>query len=984
MLLIKLRSLFIGMLLVLFATIVVAKGSGSDVIPGELIVKIRSEKALSAIYQSPSMAMQRITRLMDAYDMKSMHSVWDNAYSQVALKALARHNKPASTLEEIKGNLSRIYQIHYSAKIDPRQLAKRLSRLPDVEYAEPRYIRHITSVPNDSLYSREAAYMQVQNFPAAWNVTKGSSTVIIAIVDSGVDYNHPDLKYKMWTNPGEIPGNGLDDDQNGYIDDVKGWDFWESGDNSTNIVQDNDPIGEYSDHGTHVAGIATAQANNTTGIAGTGYNCKFMAVKVGGTKDHPNDIGFGFDGIMYAAMNGADVINCSWGGSGGSQAEQDVINQATKMGSVVVCAAGNDNSDSPFFPASYRHVLSVGSVGAPTSNGVDFNIRSSFSDYGTHLDVTASGYSIYSTVFNNLYGYKSGTSMATPIVSGLAGLIKTIHPTWSAYRIESQIRATSTNIDSYNPAYQYKLGHGRIDAYKALTVNTPGLSIVSHQFVDKNGQKLVPGEQGTLKIFVTNNNATTQNAQFSLSTNLANITVGDATKPPAVIAIGDTVEVDFPVSIALNYDLSTMPLFRLDMSDQSFNYSDFQYVTYEKLLYDISQGNNIQVSFASDGTIAYQDPYDSFAPGGIGFNIMDSGTGNFTGNYLFSSGLMIMANGELADAVRSTDSVDHDFKPRNVFSVSAPGVVSATDGEAQFSTLNDPNFPHFEIQMETYSFSGQSIDKTLFLKYTITNKSLSQATNVYVGLHNDWDLGKAVNSTGYLQTDSLLYVYDTNEANQPYIAVAQLGNVSSNLAIDNGYTGTQSDYRFSIYYDPGNPAYDGYTVKEKKNSLVAGDSIHTLNNTDISVATASGPYTIEKNQSIVVGFVVAYGNTLSDLQSQVEAARAKQVFAVTQPSVSTGVEQTTNEIPTETRLAGNYPNPFNPTTTIRYDLSKPGNVNLTVYNLLGQKVASLVDRFQRAGSYQVRFDGQNMSSGIYLVVLKTDNQMQTRKMTLLK
>jgi len=972
------------MLFMLPATIVVAKGGGTDVIPGELIIKIRSEKALSAISQSPSMARQRITRLLNAYDMKSMHSVWDNAYNQAALKALARHNKPASVLDEIKGNLSRIYQIHYDAKIDPRQIAKRLSRLPDIEYAEPRYIRHTTSVPNDSLYSREAAYMQIQNFPAAWDVTKGSASVIIAIVDSGVDYTHPDLKNKMWTNPGEIAGNGIDDDHNGYIDDVKGWDFWESGDNSSNIVQDNDPIGEYSDHGTHVAGIATAQTNNTTGIAGTGYNCKFMAVKVGGTKDHPNDIGFGFDGIMYAAMNGADVINCSWGGNGGSLAEQDVIDQATKMGSVVVCAAGNDNSDTPFFPASYRHVLSVGSVGAPGSSGVDYNLKSDFSNYGTHIDVTASGYSIYSTVFNGLYGYKGGTSMAAPVVSGLAGLIKSIHPAWSAYRIESQIRATSTNIDSYNLAYKYKLGHGRIDAYKALTASTPGLSITGHEFVDQNGQKLVPGEQGTLKIFVTNNNVTTQNAKFSLSTNLANITIGDATNLPTVIAIGDTVEVDFPVSIGLNYDLSTMPEFRLDMSDQAFNYSDFLYVTYEKLLYDVSQGNNIQVSLASDGTIAYQDPYDSFAPGGVGFNIMDSGTGNFTGNYLFSSGLMIMANGELADAVRSTDSIDHDFRPRNVFSTTTPGAVSAVDGTAQFSTLNDANFPHFEVRLDTYSFSDQSVNKTLFLKYTITNMSLAQATNVYVGLHNDWDLGKAVNSTGYLQTDSLLYVYDTNDANQPYIAVAQLGNVSSNLAIDNGYSGTQSDYRFSIYYDPSNPAYDGYTVKEKENSLVAGDSIHTLNNTDVSVATASGPYTIEKDQSIVVGFVVAYGNTLSDLQAQVEAARSKQVFKVTQPTMTTGVEQTTNEIPTETRLSGNYPNPFNPTTTIRYDLSKPGNVNLTVYNLLGQKVASLVDRFQRAGSYQVRFDGQNMSSGIYLVVLKTGSQMQTRKMTLLK
>ena len=981
MLLHKIRFLLFCLLIAIPATIVVAKGPGPDIIPGELIIKIRSDQALQAQNQSPSTAMHRVTRFLDAYHVKSMHSAWKRQYNHLALRVLSRHGKSPSVLDEVKNDLSRIYRIHYDAKTDPRILARKLSRMPDVEYAEPVYIRHTTGVPNDTLYSKESAYLAAQNFPQAWDVSKGDTSVVIAIVDVGVDYKHLDLRNKMWRNLAEENGKpGVDDDGNGFVDDSIGWDFWESGP-ITSPVQDNNPIGDYSDHGTHVAGIAAAATNNTTGIAGTGYNCRFMAVKVGGTQSQPDAIGFGFEGIRYAMLNGADVINCSWGGDGGSRAEQDIINQATKLGVVVVCAAGNNDLNETFFPASYNHVLSVGSIG--TSAG-DFNVKSNFSNYGPYIDVMAAGYNIYSTVFNNGYGIKSGTSMATPMVSGLAGLIKAQHPNWSAYRIESQIRATATNIDSYNPNYQYELGHGRIDAYKAVTDSTPGLDVVSYDFVDNNGQKLVPGESGTLKIFITNYNITTKDAQFALTANQPNISISSPTTAPSVIATGDTTEVDFPVSFGSNYDLSKIPTFRLDMSDKSYSYSDFRFITYKKILYDVTQANNIQVSASSDGTIAYQDPYNPYEPGGSGFNTWDPNKKAYTGNYLFSSGLMLMANDSLlTDAVRSADSLNHGFKPENAFVVT-PVNASETDGSGKFNTLNTKSFPYFDVHLQTYQFTDPSLNKTVFIKYTITNKSLSQATNVYVGLHNDWDLGDgSANCTGYLSKDSLLYVYDTVDQNEPYVAMAQLGNISSNLAIDNGYTGPLSRFRFGIYYDPTNPLYNGYTNEEKRNSLIAGDSIHTLTNTDVSVATASGPYTIDKDQSIVVGFVFAYGNSLTELQSQVEAARAKNAFSVS--PITTGIEKTRqSDLPTETRLVGNYPNPFNPTTNIQYDLSKGGNVSITVYNLLGQKVTTLVDRYQRAGSYQVRFNGQNMSSGIYLIVLKTANHWQTRKMTLLK
>ncbi len=987
----KSRFLFPIILLLLTGSVAAeGKDPGPQVIPGELIVKIRSEKALSALSQNIATAKQQIRDRLAAHNLRSMRPMWKEVYSRHVTRVLARHNRPSGTLAEIRNDLSRIYRVQYSGNTAPQELAKKLSRLPDVEYAEPVYIRHTAVTPNDTYYTQESAYLAAQNFPAAWNVSKGSSGVIIAIIDTGVDYTHPDLKNKMWKNMAEENGTpGVDDDGNGFVDDSIGWDFWESGNNGTNIVTDNNPVGEYSDHGTHVAGIATAATNNNLGIAGTGYNCRFMAVKVGGTQDHHDDIGFGFAGIWYAAVNGADVINCSWGGSGGSKAEQDIINQVAKMGTVVVCAAGNDHSSEAFFPASYRHVISVGSVGTSSTGG--FNLKSDFSDYGPYIDVMAAGYGIYSTIFDSSYGIKSGTSMAAPMVSGLAGLIKASHPDWSAYRIESQIRATATRIDNAN-YYSYELGHGLIDAYKALTATTPGLDVVGHEFVNANGNKLNIGEPGTLKIFVTNYNAATQDARFTLSTSQADITVGSSLNTHSVIATGDTVEIDFPVTIGDHFDLSQVPTFRLDMSDDTYSYSDFRFIHYDKFLYDVVQTNQVQASFSSDGTIAYQDPLNSLEPGGTGFNTFKPDSNVYSGNYLFSSGLMIMANGgKLADAVRSAGAVDHDFIPEDAFTVESPGAISDADGEGLFTTdhhnIGYP-FPKFNIKLETYAFREASVDKTLFLKYTITNASDTTADSVFVGLHNDWDLGSdAINSTGYVASDSLLFVYDANDKSQPYVAVAQLGNVSSNLAINNGYAGPQSAFQFGIYYEEGNPVLDGYTDKEKKNSLIAataGDSIHILNNVDVSVATASGPYAIPRNKSIVVGFIYAFGDNLNDLLSQVRSARALRLFKVTPPSHIVPIERNESALPLTTRLKENYPNPFNPATTIQYDLARPGHVTLMVYNILGQKVATLLDKYERAGSYYIRFNGQNMSSGVYFVVMKTANRLQTQKIMLLK
>ncbi len=330
-------------------------------------------------------------------------------------------------------------------------LAKYLAN-PNVLYAEPNYIYKQEAFPDDSYYNNEWGLSQI-NASLAWNITTGSGKVIIAIVDSGIDLNHPDLKSHIWINLGEIPGNKIDDDHNGYVDDVYGWNF--AGDN--NNVTDDDG------HGTHVAGIIAAVGNNTMGIAGVMWNVTIIPIKFL-DKNGEGYIDDAVSSIRYATKMGAHVINCSWGGGEYSRALKDAIDASSAL---IVCAAGNenigvDNDASPIYPANFPSANII-SVAATDQN----DNLAPFSGYGINsVDVAAPGTNIYSTLPGSRYGYMYGTSMATPYVSGLAGLIKSIRPDLTALQIKYTIL---NNVDRLDSLAGKILTGGRINAFKALT-----------------------------------------------------------------------------------------------------------------------------------------------------------------------------------------------------------------------------------------------------------------------------------------------------------------------------------------------------------------------------------------------------------------------------------------------------------------------------------------------------------------------------------
>ena len=293
--------------------------------------------------------------------------------------------------------------------------------------------------------------------PEAWDIQKGNPNLVIGVIDTGVDYNHPDLVGNIWTNPGEIAGDGIDNDSNGYIDDVRGWDF---------AYNDNNPM-DVDGHGTHVAGTIAGKGNNGVGVTGVAWNAKIMPLKF------LDDNGDGFTssailGINYATAKGVKLTNNSWVG-GDSQALSDAINTAGQQGALFIASAGNEsnnNDANPAYPASYNlsNIISVAST--TRTDGL-----SSFSNYGaTTVDLGAPGSSIYSTLPNSSYGTKSGTSMASPHVTGAAALLWSQNPTWTAQQVKNKLMQTTDPISALSGK---TVTGGRLNINNALAGSTP-------------------------------------------------------------------------------------------------------------------------------------------------------------------------------------------------------------------------------------------------------------------------------------------------------------------------------------------------------------------------------------------------------------------------------------------------------------------------------------------------------------------------------
>jgi len=380
--------------------------------------------------------------------------------------------RPGRALPPAADALDRTYKLVLETPDALPDVLTALKADPNVEYAEPNRRRRVDAAPNDPLFPQQYGLARIAA-PQAWDAERGGAGVVIAVLDTGVDHLHPDLAPNMWVNAGEVPGNGVDDDGNGFVDDRLGWDF---------PGADGLPTDVYV-HGTHVAGIAAAATDNAAGMAGVSWRARIMSVKV------CSDEGFCSDedaaaGIIYAVDNGAKVLNNSYGGDSYGHLLADAVAYAAAHGALVVASAGNTPSEGLHYPAAYPDAVAV----AATDAG---DRKTSFSTYGHWVDVSAPGDQILSTLPNNDYGAKSGTSMSSPHVAGAAAVLMSRFPAAPAAEIRLRLEQGADNIDSLNPAFAGKLG-GRINLAKAMTVtqSPPVLYTVRGRVTDPAGRGL--------------------------------------------------------------------------------------------------------------------------------------------------------------------------------------------------------------------------------------------------------------------------------------------------------------------------------------------------------------------------------------------------------------------------------------------------------------------------------------------------------------
>jgi len=362
----------------------------------------------------------------------------------------------------------------YIIQSHKRAVRKQIYELEQICYTEPIYLIPILE---DPLYPKQWALNNTgQNgipgtdidAPEGWAVEKGKKEIVIAVIDTGVDYKHPDLAENIWSNLKEISNNQIDDDNNGYIDDLTGWDFVntysEDCDKNEDCTDpDNDPMDRHG-HGTQISGIIGAVSDNNTGIAGIAQNCQLMPLRAGFMTASGDGFLESIDAaraIIYAVDNGAKVINISWGDSVRSMIIEDAIRYALKNDVLICAASGNDNSDAHVFPAAsqFPNIISVG--------GTDgFDMKSYFSNYGNWVHISAPGSSIFTTSIYNRYEFKSGTSMATAHVSGCCALIFSHFPDINAQGVKSRLLRTA---DISEKLKEKNVTAGRINLHKSLT-----------------------------------------------------------------------------------------------------------------------------------------------------------------------------------------------------------------------------------------------------------------------------------------------------------------------------------------------------------------------------------------------------------------------------------------------------------------------------------------------------------------------------------
>jgi subtilisin family serine protease len=438
-----------------------------EFVPGEFIVKISNGIEIPT---------PQIEELNNKYKVKSFERIFKNSENTTLNNFYIFNVKKTSNILSIINDYSLLSEVVFA---EPNYIIKSDIIQTSLTESYLTFFNEFITNINDPDFSKQWALENTGQFRGnpdcdidaleAWGIETGDPNIVISVIDTGIDYNHSDLKNNTWINEDEIPNNGIDDDCNGFIDDFRGWDF---------VNNDNDPIDDFG-HGTACAGVAAGVPNNSKGIAGVCWNSKIMPVKSLNFLGSATVIRIA-RGIKYAADNDANIISMSFGGIKKSYLINYAVDYAYDKNIVLIAAAGNGNTNTNHYPAAYENVIAVSATDNKDKRMIIgiLEIKAA-SNFGPWIDVAAPGKKIYTSmptyfVIMNLRGYKrnyeylSGTSMSAPYVSGLAALILSKNPDFSNEEVKSLI---CENVDPYNS--ELYLGTGRINVFKALNENIP-------------------------------------------------------------------------------------------------------------------------------------------------------------------------------------------------------------------------------------------------------------------------------------------------------------------------------------------------------------------------------------------------------------------------------------------------------------------------------------------------------------------------------
>ncbi len=733
-------------------------------------------------------------------------------------------------------DLSLIYKLKYNSNDDPWIVIPHLLKTGMFEYAEPSFKFDLLYTPNDPQLI-DLYYLDTINAYEAWGVTKGDTNVVIGISDTGFDIDHPDLVDNVKYNYLD-PINGIDDDSDGYVDNYRGWDLGE---------EDSDPTAGASWHGIFVSGVAGASTDNNNQLAGVGFKCKLLPIKI---TDASGALTAAYKSIEYASEHGCSVVNCSWGSPNSWSAYgQDVVRKATVDNNcLVVASAGNSHATDKFYPASFDFALSVG--GTDTLNQKWVQSGTEGSNYNEEVDIVAPAISI--TRVNNgggTLGSGRGTSFSSPMVAGAAAIVKSQFPGYSAIQVMEQLKATADDLSGipFNSTYENTMGEGLLNMYRSVTETShPGFFMDGLVYNDLQDGLFTDGEKiyiyGTLYNVLATSSAA---SKMTISTNSPYVEWIDSVRVFGAVpsgASGSTSGIPFSFKVKAGASPSTLVEFKIVFEDGAYDTKQIISTTLN-VDYITTSVNDLAFTVGASGKLAYN--VIGAQSQGVGLKVYGGNT------ILYQMGLLAAVDG-----VKSSFVLDGDWETNEGISYIYPGIESSLDISTSFK--DDPAASSIGLKLKQKTLVWDDSDKRNFIivEYNVINISGAPITGLNLGIFSDWDINAYNNNIAvYDSTIKTGYCYEPSGI---YAGVHILSDsLIQHYAFDND--GSNSSIN----------QYDGFTSAEQYTSVSGGNGRDSAGVSDVSQVVGVGGINILTGDSVTIAFAIVSDTTFFKFKEQV-------------------------------------------------------------------------------------------------------------------